>query len=515
MDHFGIVSIIPPILAILLALTTKNIIVSLFFGLYFGAIVLAGWNPVAAFANLIPDFIYEQVASDSNMQSITNLLIIGGFVALIGASGGAAAFAKVAQKWVKKKRTAETSMWLAGLFVWFTDSGNSLLVGPIFQPIAEKFRVSREKFAYILDATSSPICALVPIISWGVYIMGLLDTEMENLASMSFGSSWELFISAMPYQFYNILTLLMVGFICMTQFDYGPMLKAQRRALGGKTIRDGGIPMRSTVEIELPEGVEPKAISVLLPLAVMLTTMFTIFFINGFPKETISGVVIRQGIALGFILGALVASIIDIKLGIFKPKQIESKIFDGMKDMMFLIVMMVFSWSLGSVCSQLGTAYYILEVTEGFLEPAVLPAILFVIGSCMSLATGSSWGTFAILIPIGFPIAAIMGTPLEVTIAAIISGGVFGDHCSPISDTTMLASMGAACDHIDHFRTQFPYAMTVAVVSFVLYLIAGYLEKAWIVIIGALGLFAIITVVHKVTVKRHTDLEMDMSENIQ
>ena len=513
MDHYGILSIVPPILAIVLALKTKNIIVSLFFGLYFGAIVLAGWNPVAAFANLIPDFIYAQVATDSNMQSITNLCIIGGFVALISASGGAAAFAKTAEKWVKKKRTAETAMWLGGLFVWFTDSGNSLLVGPIFQPIAERFRVSREKFAYILDATSSPICALVPVISWGVDIMGLIDAELEKIPNLA-DSSWNLFLEAIPYQFYNILTLVMVGYICLTQFDFGPMLKAQKRAeQTGKTIRDGGVPMRSTVEVKLPEGVEPKAISVVVPLAIMLITMFTIFFLNGFPQKSIDGIVIRQGIALGFILGGIAAGFINCKLRIFTPKQVENKVFDGMKDMMFLIVMMILSWSLGSVCSQMGTAYYILEVTQDFLNPAVLPAILFLIGCCMSLATGSSWGTFAILIPIGFPIAAIMGTPLAVTVAAVISGGVFGDQCSPISDTTMLASMGSACDHIDHFRTQFPYACTVAAVSVVLYLIAGYTEHAWIVIAGAAILFAVVAVLHKISVRllKNTKSEYPLS----
>ena len=501
MEHYGILSIIPPILAILLALKTKNIIVSLFFGLYFGAIVLADWNPVAAFANLIPDFIYAQVATDSNMQSITNLCIIGGFVALISASGGAAAFAKTAGKWVRKKKTAETSIWLGGLFVWFTDSGNSLLLGPIFQPIAEKYRVSREKFAFILDGTSSPICALIPVISWGVYIMGLLDTELANIPEVK-ENSWDLFLEAMPYQFYNLLMLIMVGYVCLTQFDYGPMLKAQRRAeLTGKTLRDGGVPMRSTVKIDLPEGVEPKAISVVLPLIVMLTTMFTVFFLNGFPTESIDSVVIRQGIALGFILGGIVAGVINCRLGVFTPGKIQTKVIDGMKDMMFLIIMMILSWSLGSVCSQMGTAYYILEVTEGFLDPAVLPMILFLIGCCMSLATGSSWGTFAILIPIGFPIAAVMDTPLAVTVAAIISGGVFGDQCSPISDTTMLASMGSACDHIDHFRTQFPYACTVAAVSAVLYIAAGYMEKAWIVVLGALLLFAVVVVLHKISVR--------------
>lgn len=504
MEHYGVLSIVPPILAIILALKTKNIIVSLFFGLFFGAIALAGGNPIVAFANLIPDFIYAQVATDSNMQSITNLCIIGGFVALISASGGAAAFAKTASKIVKSKRGAETSIWLGGLFVWFTDSGNSLLVGPIFQPIAEKFKVSREKFAFVLDATSSPICALVPVISWGVYIMGLIDTELEKMPELA-TSSWDLFIEAIPYQFYNLLMLTFVGFVCITQFDFGQMLRAQRRALKtGSTIREGGIPMRSTVEVKLPEGVEPKAVSVILPLAVMLTTMFTVFFLNGFPGKSLDGVVTRQGIALGFILGAIVAGVINWKLGVFKPIEIQNKVLDGMKDMMFLIVMMILSWSLGSVCSQMGTAYYILEVTQNFLDPAVLPAILFIIGCCMSLATGSSWGTFAILIPIGFPIAAVMGTPLAVTVAAVISGGVFGDQCSPISDTTMLASMGSACDHIDHFKTQFPYALTVASISFVLYIIAGYTEHTWITVIGIIVLFVAVTVLHKLSVKKIT-----------
>lgn len=502
MDSYGFLSIIPPLLAIGLALLTKNIIVSLFFGLFFGAMALANWNPFAAFASLMPDFIYDQVAVDSNMQSITNLCIIGGFVALITASGGASAFAKTASKVVKNKIGAETAIWLGGLFIWFTDSGNSLLAGPIFQPIAEKFKVSREKFSFILDATSSPICALVPIISWGVYIMGLLDTELEKMADSSL-SSWSLFIAAIPYQFYNILMLAFAGFVCLSQFDYGPMLKAQQRALRtGKTIRDGGTPMRSTVDVQLPEGTEAKAISVVLPLIVMLVTMFTVFFLNGFPKQSMPGIVTRQGIALGFIFGAIVAGFINWRLGIFKPMEIQNRVIDGMKDMMFLIIMMILSWSLGSVCSKMGTAFYILEVTKNFLDPAVLPAILFVIGCCMSLATGSSWGTFAILLPIGFPIAVAMNTPLPVTIAAVISGGVFGDQCSPISDTTMLASMGAACDHIDHFRTQFPYALTVASVSFVLYVVAGYTEHTWITLIGIVALFALATILHKISAHR-------------
>jgi Na+/H+ antiporter NhaC len=498
MEHYGIISIVPPILAILLAIRTKNVLFSLFIGLFFASTALSGWNPISGFARLIPDFIYAQVASDSNMQSLTNLVIIGAFVAIIGATGGASAFAKIASKMINSKKKTETSMWLGGLFVWFSDSANSLLVGPIFQPIGDKYKVSREKFAYILDATSSPICALVPIISWGVYIMGLIQAEIDLFPQIGF-TSWEIFIKAVPFQFYSILTLLMVGFVCITQFDYGPMLSAQNRALDGKVLRDGAVPLRNTTEAILPEGIESKASSVIIPIASVLIVMFTVFFLNGFPKESLSGTVIRQGISLGFIIGGIIAVVLSVRSKIFNLKDAETTAFNGMKDMVYLMVLMIFAWSLGSACKQLGTAYYIMDVTESFLNPAYLPAILFIVGACMSLPTGSSWGPYAILMPIGLPIAVTMGAPIFVTVAAIISGGLFGDHCSPLSDTTLLASMGAACDHMDHFKTQFPYALTVAAVSLLMYIIAGITESAMILIPGVLVLFVIVYILHKIS----------------
>lgn len=500
MEHYGFISILPPIIAILLAIKTKNVLFSLFIGLLFGSTAIAGWNPVLGFANLIPNYIYAQIASDSNVQSLTNLLIIGGFVALIGATGGAAAFAKTAGRIINNKKKAEISMWLGGLFVWFSDSANSLLVGPIFQPIGDKFKVSREKFAYILDSTSSPICAMVPIISWGVYIMGLIQAELDIYTEINL-SSWQIFVGAVPFQFYSILTLLMVGFISYTQFDYGPMLKAQRRAESGQLLREGAVPLRNTKEAKLPEGIESQAKMVLIPLAALLIVMFTVFVLNGFPKESLKGTVIRQGISLGFIVGGILATIFSVKGKILTLKDAESTVFDGMKDMVYLMVLMVFAWSLGSVCKGLGTAYFIMDATEGFLNPGFLPVILFIVGCCMSLPTGSSWGPYAILMPIGIPIAITMGAPVLVTVAAIISGGLFGDHCSPLSDTTLLASMGAACDHIDHFKTQIPYALTVAIVSSVLYIIAGFYEVSIIVIPGIIVLFALIYVLHKLSIK--------------
>ncbi|HPF19372.1 MAG TPA: Na+/H+ antiporter NhaC family protein [Bacillota bacterium] len=508
MEHYGIISIIPPILAICLAIKTKNVLFSLFVGLFFASTALSGWNPISGFAKLIPDFIYAQVAGDSNMQSLTNLLIIGAFVAIIGATGGAAAFAKTASKLVTSKKKAETSMWLGGLFVWFSDSANSLLVGPIFQPIGDKYKVSREKFAYILDATSSPICALVPIISWGVYIMGLIQVELDLFPETGL-TSWEVFVGAVPFQFYSILTLIMVGFVCVTQFDFGPMLKAQRRALRGQVLREGAVPLRNTVEATLPDGVKTKSSSVIIPIFAVLAIMFMVFFLNGFPKESLSGTVIRQGISLGFIIGAIIAVVLSVRNKVFTFKEAENIALGGMKDMVYLMILMVFAWSLGSACKSLGTAYFIMDIAEGFLNPAFLPAILFIAGACMSLPTGSSWGPYAILMPIGIPIAVSMGAPLMVSVAAIISGGLFGDHCSPLSDTTLLASMGAASDHMDHFKTQFPYALLVAGISTVLYVIAGFTESVIILIPGIALLFGLIVMLHKISEKTAEEPSMN------
>lgn len=501
MEHYGIISLLPPILAIGLAIRTRNVLFSIFVGLFVGILALSGYNPVLAFSKIIPEYIYVQVGEDYQVQSLTNLMIIGGFVTIIGATGGAAAFANSMRRLINSKVKTEVSMWLGGLFVWFSDSANSLIIGPIFQPLGDVYKVSREKFAYILDATSSPICALIPIISWGVYIMGLIEKELVAMPNTNH-TPWSIFVSAVPFQFYSILTLLMVGYLAITQFDYGPMYKAQLRALSGKLLNDGAIPLRNTNDQEMPSGVEAKAVTVVLPIVSVLIVMFTIFIMNGFPQEKLAGGVIRTGISLGFITGALIAVALSVKYKIFSLKDAEKYAFDGMKDMMYLVVLMIFSWSLGTVCKQLGTSNYIIQATESFLNPGFLPAILFFVASIMSLATGSSWGPYAILMPIGLPMAMAVGSPIPVTVAAIISGGLFGDHCSPLSDTTLLASMGAASDHMDHFRTQFPYALTAAGVSLVLYVIAGFGSSPIILVPGILSLFAVIFVLHKASVRK-------------
>lgn len=502
MENYGFLSILPPLLAIILSVITKNVVISLFLGIMVGTTVLCGGNLFNGFYVFIKDYVFVQVADSYNAQSLTNLLIIGAFVAIITQSGGALAFARKVSKWINTKAKAEVAMWLGGLFIWFSDSANALLVGPVFQSIGDRLKVSREKFAYILDSTASPICSLVPIISWGVYIMGLINKELEALGITDM-TSWDVFVKAVPYQFYSILTLFMCGYVAFTQFDYGPMLQAQMRAESGKLLRDGAVPLRSTRQVELPEGVEPKMITMVLPLLAMLAVMFFIFVRNGFPFQPLKGPIIRVGIACGFLTGAFICIFLSIRYGIMDFKKAQDTLFEGMTGMVYLIVVMIFAWSLGSLCKTLGTANYIIETTKGFLNPSLLPVIVFTVGALMSLATGSSWGPYAILMPIAIPMSINMGAPLFVTVASVISGGLFGDHCSPLSDTTLLASMGAASDHIDHFRTQFPYAVTVAVIAGILFAIAGFSESFIIIIPGAAALAAVVYFLHKQAIKNY------------
>lgn len=502
--NYGMLALIPPILAIGLAIWTKNIIVSLFISVIVSTTILNGWNPAIGFTSMIKDYMFKALEDPMNTQALFMMVIIGGFVALLTQSGGAMAFTDMVTKKVNTRAKCETGIWLGGLFVWFTDNGNSLIVGPIFEALAERLRVSREKFSYILDCTTSPICAMIPIIGWGVYTMSLIETEL-NVAGIKEVTSWDVFMQAVPLNFYAILTLLMAGIMAMTQWDYGPMLKAQNRAMKtGETIRPGGTPMRSEVKkIELPEGVTPKIYTMVVPLVILLIVMFSYLTMKGLWYTKVAGSDIRTAIASGFLCGTLVLVGICIKEKIFSFKKCLDIITGGMSNMMFMCVVLVLAWSLSGVTKTIGTASYLTDISQGFLNPALLPCIVFVIGAVMSLATGTSWGTMAILMPIGLPMAITFDVSLPLISAAVVSGSLYGDHCSPISDTTILASIGSACDHIDHFETQMPYATTVAVICMVMFLIAGWNPTPLMTLAAIVVLIAVIYALHKIYVKKY------------
>lgn len=503
MDSIGILSLIPPLLAIGLAIYTKDVIISLLVAVFVGGIFACGGNPYEAGLTILGDWVFPNVADLTNMQSILMLFVVGGFTELITNSGGGLAFTNVVTKGLNSRRKCETAMWLGGLFIWFTDLGNSLIIGPIFEQVGDKVKTSREKFSYILDCTTSPICALIPIVGFGIYIMGLIDVEIEA-ASLTGATGWDMFLSSTPFNFYTVLTLVMAGFMALSQWDFGPMLKAQNRAkYEGKLLKDGSVPMRRTKEISLPEGVQPKMSTMVLPIIVLLVVIFFELFRHGFPFEPIDGVVTRTAIMWGFFLGTVLLVILCIVNKVMKFKECMDTIIKGYEGMVYMSAVLILAWALGSACKTLGTAAYLVQVTSGFLNPALLPVLLFIIGALTSLATGTSWGTMAILMPIAFPMALAMDVSLPVTIGAVISGGLFGDHISPISDTTILASMGAACDHVDHFETQAVYGLVCAIVSAVGFLLSGFMGSWYVLIVTALILFAVIFVLHKIDQKRY------------
>lgn len=478
---FGVLSLIPPLVAIILAVFTKNVILSLFISVFVGATIISGGNPIVGFISVLQDYVFEEVIGSYNAQTMVTMAIIGGFVAVIEKSGGAHAFAQMVTKIINNRVKAQISLWLSGIAIFFTDSGNCLILGPIFKPITDKVRLSREKLSYILDSTSAPICILIPFAGWGVYIMSLIQSEYEKLNIVE--NEFTAFIKVIPFQFYAITALILVPLVALSRKDFSSMAKAEHRAYyENKVIADGAKPLRSDMKLKLPKDFTPKASSILIPLAVLFVTMFGMFIYFGFPLKPIPGSKMRTALGTAYLLASIVAIGLVSKQKVMTFKESFDTFISGMQRMMFILTVLVLAWSIGSICGQMKTADYIISITKGLLTPMLIPFLLFIIGGITAFSTGTSWGTFAILMPIAIPMAHSFGISIHIAIAAVVSGGLFGDHCSPISDTTILSSMGGACDHIDHVRTQLPYALLAASASALGYLIApvvgGYIALA-------------------------------------
>lgn len=510
MNDYGFWSLVPPLLSIILAVATKEVFISLMAGCFVGSLILAGWNPFVALHVLILDYFFPQMADSYNAQAFFMMALVGGSAALLTASGGALAFKdnKILRAFTKNRAMAEIGTWLGGLFIWFSDNANSMIVGPVFENINNNVRVSKEKFSYILDCTTSPICALIPIMGWGVYIMSLVEKEISgNMASSVNMTAWTMFNEAIPYSTYAIFTLFMCGFMAWSQWDYGPMLRAQIRSEKiGKLQDDDAVPMRMTKKIDLPEGVKPHLYAILVPLFLIIICIFTILAIHGFPHKAVPGSKIRAAIAYGFIAGDLLLCVMLPRIGVMPLKKCIKTLTDGMSGMMYLCVVLLLAWSLGSLCKNVGTAAYIIRITKGMLHPVVLPSLIFVFGAIVSFATGTSWGTYALFMPLVIPLAVQMNCSLPICLAATISGGLFGDHCSPISDSTILAAMGAGGDLIAHFRTQMPYAVLVGSVCTVLYLFSSFVSPWLLLLVGFAIIISITFVLHKHYVAKYQHL---------
>ncbi|MER2090795.1 MAG: Na+/H+ antiporter NhaC family protein [Sporosarcina sp.] len=501
MEHMGIVSLLPPIIAVILAIVTKNVVISLFSGVYIGVLILVGGRPLEATMETIENYLFIQVADSYNAAVLVLLFFIGGFVALMEKSGGGAALAEKAAKSINTRVRAQLSAWLGGVIIFFSDIGTPLIVGPVFEKIFDKAKISREKLAWIIDSTSSPVAVLIPFIGWGVYIMGLIKNEFDLLNITT--SEFSTLVQVIPFQFYAILAVLMVPLVAMTKLDFGPMARAERRIQQtGALYWPESTPLRKPeVNDEMTKGSHANLI--LLPLVVLFITLFGLLISFGFPFKPVPGNEFRVALSTAYLFAAVTIIILMLIYKVKKFGEIFNIYTTGMQKMVYVAVTLVLAWSLGKVINEMGTANYIVEVMQGNVPAFIIPAILFLVGAGMSLASGTSWGTFAIMLPIAIPMAVTLDAHLLVCIGAVLSGGIFGDHCSPISDTTILSSTGAGADHIDHVKTQFPYALLNASIAFVGFIVAGITGSAITLLLTVVLLILAVLVLSKLNARKY------------
>lgn len=485
METYGLLSLVPPVVAIGLALVTRQVFISLLIGLWLGFVVLAGGNPLQGFLDLI-DGLTSVFESAWNTRIVVFTLLIGALIALVQRSGGVQGFVDRVVKRLMietdkpQTRTQRIKVELLAMVtgvILFIESNISILtVGTLYRPVFDRLNIPREKLAYITDSTCAPICILIPFNAWGAYIIGLLGEQ--NLGGQS---AMDIFISAMMFNFYAIIAILIVVFVIISGKDVGEMKEAEIRTRNtGKLLRDGAQPMMAE-ETVLPvkEGVTAKARNMVIPIASMVALMFVFLITTGWADGggSILGAM-REGAGDKAVLYATItASVIAAALykisGTMGLRESMDVSLKGMSGMVPLAFLMVLAFALGALCKTLGTGHYVADVAKGFISPALVPALIFLIAGFIAFSTGTSWGTFAIMIAIAVPLAQGMDTNIALAVAAAIGGGIFGDHCSPISDTSIMTSMATANDHIDHVRTQLPYALIGGGLTLALYLLLG------------------------------------------
>lgn len=494
--NYGWLSLLPPVIAVVMAIKSKNVILSLFCGGFAGTMIFCAGNPFLAVKSMIGDYFFVQLTDSYNAGVIVLVIFIGGFIKLMERSGGAQAFSRFVYRFVNTKLKAQICAWAGGILIFFSDLGTPLLVGPVFRPLFDKLKISREKLAWILDSTSSPVAILVPFIGWGVYIMGLIQAEFDNLSIAE--SDYTTFIQAIPFQIYAILAIIMIPLIAFTGKDFSQMKKAEMRTTGSDFDYGNEEASKAQGGAEGYSISNARPLMVILPILVVFVTLFTTLAPLGFPFQKVDGNEFRVALTMGYFFGALVLMILirAYKVQVFRD---TFKIYvDGMKGMTDVAVTLILAWSLGSMISSLGTADFIVNGMKSIhFSAGLIPASIFLFGTFVSFSTGSSWGTFAIMMPLAIPMAHAFSIPYAIAVGAVLSGGLFGDHCSPISDTTILSSTGAGCDLVDHVKTQLPYAVINGGIAFLAYLFAGFTGSNLAVVLAVAALVIVVFVWNK------------------
>ena len=514
---FGIWTLIPPLVAISLAFITKNVIVSLVIGIMSGGFILniSGNNPFMALFYSFLDLIQRAVnslADPWNAGIILQVLAIGGVINLVGKMGGAKAIAEALSKRAKSAKSAQIITWVAGLLVFFDDYANSLIIGPMMRPVTDKMKISRERLAFIIDATAAPVAGIAIISTWIGLEVGLIGSAFDSIGVET--NAFGVFLNTIPFRFYNILIL---GFIVITALllkDFGPMRKAEiecrRGGLNLSSNEDVNKELSKHDELEPLPGVKLSVWNAIIPIGALILGALFAFYYSGYTaimggedsaviqlmqnspasfdaiKEAFSNADASVALFQSAFFAGLVAIIMGVAKKIFTLSEALDIWVDGMKTLIITGVILICAWSLSSVIKELGTAKYLIQLLSGSLPPFILPSLIFVLGAIISFATGTSYGTMGILMPLAIPLAYSINPDMSYVIvatSAVLTGAIFGDHCSPISDTTILSSMGAGCNHIDHVRTQMPYAIFVAVITILFgYIPAGFGLPVYVVL---------------------------------
>ncbi len=464
---YGFWSVVPIILTLGIAVWMKNVIIGLFSGVFVGAIILNGFNPVKILSLLVSDYFVPQMLSPSQSGILVLMCFIGGFVALVERSGGAVAFAAKMTHIITNRFKAQIATWMTGIAIFFSDLGTPLIVGPIYRPITDKLKISRVKLAWIVDTTASPVAVLIPFIGWGVYAMALIEGEFVEIGRDE--SSFDAFLAAIPFQFYSLFAILMVPLVAISGYEFGPMARAELRAQAGEdNIDDSGADVSENMSHP-----NAKAIFVWLPLLVMVGVLFYLLVPLGFPLKSVPSLAFRGALSSAYFFSAMTLIVLMMVYGVKTFRESMTIYFGGVSKMTGVLIILVLAWSLSAIGKNLGTPEYIISMAEGNFAPFLVPVVAFLFGAVMSFATGSSWGTYAIMMPLIIAVASALGAPMYVCIGAVLSGGMFGDHCSPISDTTILSASGAGCSQFDHVRTQLPYELFNGSVCVISYITAG------------------------------------------
>ncbi len=504
----GWLSVLPPLLAIGLALATRDVLISLFLGIFGGALILFDWNPFAAFGRSIDSFIAPAVANPGQASILVFTILLGGMVGLVTKNGGTHGIVERLKPYATSPRRGQLATWALGVLVFFDDYANTLIVGPTMRPITDKLKISREKLAYIVDSTAAPVVCLFPISTWVGFEIGLIDAGFKQLGLDI--DAYTFFVQTIPYRFYPIFALVMVAVLAITRFDFGPMRKAEQRARElGLVLAEDAAPIADygSKEVEPPADIPKRAFNAILPIVTVVAVTMLGLYLTGSAKLGEEEASIRtilqnaessRALLWGSLSGMLLALSLPLAQRLLKIREAMEAMMGGFKAMFMALVVLVLAWGLAAVCAQLHTADYLVAIASDNVAPVWLPALTFILSAATAFATGSSWGTMGILEPLVIPICHSLSLAaghqvgsetytlyMLASIASVLAGSIWGDHCSPISDTTILSSMATGCDHIAHVRTQLPYALAIGVIAILVGSIpAAFGLSAWICVLA-------------------------------